>query len=339
MGIKTRTISFKESTSYGLNAQSKLGQYDFPFTLNPTKGCFFGCKYCYSATMFPGPKEEKKNSFFNHIEISLDKADLLKEELPKYMNLPQHLKRVQINETSDYYLSQVLKEIDDKKKPDVMLEILNVFKQEWDKGNKWMLHILTKSPLILRHIDKLKEMKEMVQVEISFATEDETTSRELEFFTPTIKKRLDLVESLSKEGIFVRIMAMPFYGDAKSLDALKGEAFKRGAKAFKNKGLNYYKWEDLKNVTDYEVFIKSNIPDNEGRKDIKDETRIIKSGETVKINGDIQKKTVLMPKDDFADSKKWAAATKIETRIEGSPMEVIDCGYRDCNNVDWGYII
>ncbi len=284
-------------------------------------------------------KEQQRNTFFNHIDISLDKAIYLRDELPKYMNLPQHLKRVQINETSDYYLPQVLKEIKEKKKPDVMLEILNVFKQEWDKGNKWMLHILTKSPLVLRHLDKLKEMKEMVQVEISFATEDEAISRELEFFTPTIKKRMDLVKALSKEGIFVRIMAMPFYGDEKSLDALKDEAFKRGAKAFKNKGLNYFKWEDLKNVTDYEDFIKSHIPDNLGRKDIKVETRIVKSGETVKIKGDIQKKTVLMPKEDFADSQKWAAATKIGVRFEGCPMEVIDCGYRDCNSVDWGYIV
>lgn len=289
--------------------------------------------------MFPGPGEQKRNSFFNHIEISLDKADLLKEELPKYVDLPQHLKRVQINETSDYYLPQVMKEIDDQKKPDVMLEILNVFKQEWDKGNKWMLHILTKSPLILRHLDKLKEMKEMVQVEISFATEDEEVSRDLEFFTPTIKKRLDLVEALSKEGIFVRIMAMPFYGDANSLDALRKEAFKRGAKAFKNKGLNYYKWEDLQKVKEYDEFIKSEIPSNEGRKDLKDEARIIKSGEAAMVKGKTQKKTVLMPKKELIGTKKWAAKTKLNDSFEGKPMLVIDCGYRDCNKIDWGYII
>jgi hypothetical protein len=288
--------------------------------------------------MFPGPGEKKRDSFFNHIEISLDKAKLLKEELPEYVDLPQHLKRVQINETSDYYLSQVMKEIDDQKKPDVMLDILTVFKQEWDKGNKWMLHILTKSPLILRHLDKLKEMKEMVQVEISFATEDETVSRELEFFTPTIQKRLDLVESLSKEGIFVRIMAMPFYGDAKSLDALKGEAFKRGAKAFKNKGLNYYKWKDLQKVKEYDEFIKSEIPSSEGRKDLKDEARIIKSGEVILVKGNTLKKTVLMPKKELIGTKKWAAKSKLKDNFEGTPMTVIDCGYGDCNKVDWGYI-
>jgi radical SAM superfamily enzyme YgiQ (UPF0313 family) len=35
--------------AYALNAQANgIYPYGFPFTLNLTMGCFFGCKYCYS---------------------------------------------------------------------------------------------------------------------------------------------------------------------------------------------------------------------------------------------------------------------------------------------------
>ena len=110
-----------------------------------------------------------------------------------------------------------------------MLEILNIFQKHWDNGNKWMLHILTKSHLILKHLDKLKEMKEMVQVEISFSTPYENQLRSLEIYTPSIKKRLDTIEKLSNEGIFVRVMAMPFYGNSNDLDNLKQMTFDYGS--------------------------------------------------------------------------------------------------------------
>jgi len=51
-----------------------------------------------------------------------------------------------------------------------MLGILDEFDTAWQAGNKWMLHILTKSHLILDHIEKLEAMKHMVQIEVSFAT-------------------------------------------------------------------------------------------------------------------------------------------------------------------------
>ncbi|MBL0176873.1 MAG: hypothetical protein IPP94_16700 [Ignavibacteria bacterium] len=45
-----RNISIiqRSTSSKPLNSQYPIGQYDFPFTFNPTIGCTFGCKYCYS---------------------------------------------------------------------------------------------------------------------------------------------------------------------------------------------------------------------------------------------------------------------------------------------------
>ncbi len=341
MKSRTTKIRLQRKSSYALHHQVKLGQYDFPFTLNPTTGCFFGCTYCYSPWVVYERKRDRKKRFFETIHVKLDKPQRLAKELTRYSKLPQNMKRVQINETSEYYLPQLLKHLDDNRRPDLMLDILDEFESAWQNGNKWMLHILTKSHLILNHIEKLKAMKHMVQIEVSFATMDEKVRRRIEFFTTSIDKRLDLVESLAKAGLFVRIMAMPFYGESNDLQALKDETFRRGAKAFKNKGLNYYKWADLDVPRTFEEFIKERIPRSTRRTDTKNESFIIKSGEQVLINGEPQEISVRFPRVDkqFRAKKNWSAMSKFKQRSSIKKMNVIDCGYRDCNSVDWGYII
>ncbi len=238
----------------------KLGQYDFPFTMNPTIGCFFGCTYCYSPGVAYQYNEDRKKRFFETVHVKMDQPQHLEKELRRYSVFPQHMKRVQINETSEYYLPQLLRHLEDNGQPDQMLGILDEFEKAWQNGNKWMLHILTKSHLILNHLDRFKRMKHMIQVEVSFATHDEAVKRRIEYFTPSIQRRLETVQALAAEGLFVRIMAMPFYGNRGDLLRLKEETFRRGAKAFKNKNLNYYRWSNLDTPRTFEEFINGYIP-------------------------------------------------------------------------------
>jgi len=337
-------VTLNDRSSYALRAQQKLGQYDFPFTLNPVIGCFMGCKYCFS----PGvayqykTQQEGRELFFTNAIVQLDKAEHLDRELSRYSILPEHMKRVQVNEISEYYQSKVISELNDGEKPDLMEEILSKFKRHYHNGNCWMVHILTKSHLILSHLDVLKDMKEQVQVEISFATHNDKISRSLEFYTPDVSKRLEVVEKLSDAGIFVRIMAMPFYGNKKDLLKLKKETFKRGAKAFKNKGLNYFKdWDELRQVKTFDKFLDANLSTGKGRVDEKDESLIIKSGEyALNENGNQRYKTVLVPRMDenYKAIEQWSAVTLMEKRFERRRMKIIDCGYASCNKLDWGYI-
>jgi DNA repair photolyase len=334
-------IILEDSSSYALRPQIKMGQYDHPFTLNPTTGCTFACKYCYSPAIPPQIYHgDPKREFFETVRVKMDKPELLRKELQRYSGLPQHLKRVQINETSEYYLPQTLRHLKQMNQPDVMLGILEEFRQAWAQGNYWMLHILTKSPLILHHLGTLKQMKHQIQIEVSFATHDDAIARSLEFFTPSVTQRLDLVERLSAEGIFVRVMAMPFYGDAADLDKLMRETFQRGAKAFKNKGLNYYDWNDLIAIKRYDDFLNAAIPRKKGRKDDKEASRIIKSGERVVVAGKERYDVVPMPTLDgnFRAAANWATKENMAKMVRRR-MSRIDCGYRDCNAVNWGYII
>ena len=190
-----------------------------------------------------------------------------------------------------------------------MMEILQVFQNHWNAGNKWMLHILTKSHLIEKHLDKLKEMKEMVQVEMSFSTPYENQLRNLELYTPTIKKRLETIEKLSKEGIFVRVMAMPFYGGVSELDDLKTITFNAGARALKNKALNYFNWNDVINIS-FEDLVQYKLPQTGSRKDtIISQAHMIKSGEDYLVNGTSETVDVIMPSE-----KAWDAMSKFNQR-------------------------
>jgi len=328
-------VSIKSGFVNSLNTQSpsSIYPYGFPFTLNLTMGCSFGCKFCYSPLTYRKiTSNGKREHFFNESTIRIDIADSLNKELTRLSSLPQHLKRVQINETSDYYLSEVLTELDNQKR-DVMMEILEVFRNHWNNGNKWMLHILTKSYLIERHIDKLKEMKEMVQIEMSFSTPYENQLRELELFTPSIRKRLDTIEKLSKAGIFVRVMAMPFYGDVPELDELKRITFNAGAQALKNKALNYFQWNDVKNIS-FTDLVQYKLPQTGSRTDtIISQAHMIKSGEDLIINSKTTPVPVRMPYE-----KAWDAMSKFQRRTSIQTLNKVEMGYDQLNDVDWGYI-
>lgn len=333
--MSTVSIIENTKTTKALNPQKEIGQYGFPFTLNPVIGCPYACKYCFSRmSLWKTPRE-----FFENVEIKVNLPKILDKELTKLTPLPQHLKRVQINEACDVYHPTVLKYMQ-KNNCDIMLQILEVFQKHWSQGNKWMLHILTKSYMILEHIEKLKEMKEQVQVEISIAACTEQQIRNIEMFTPSIQKRLNTIEQLSKAGIFVRIMAMPFYGDETELKSLKDLSFQAGAKAFKHKQLNYFKWEDITNTT-YDDLLNERLQRTGTKKDSYNPDYIIKSGECIQQNGAPQYIEVEMPKEKLKGEnfQDWSVISKMNDRLELKKVPVIDCGYNLINKIDWRYIV
>jgi DNA repair photolyase len=181
---------------------------------------------------------------------------------------------------------------------------------------------------------------QMVQIEVSFATHDETVRKQLEFYTHSIAARLKIIEKLAKEDIFVRTMAMPFYGNSKDLDILKTLTFNAGAQAFKHKGLNYYNWKQLKNLT-YDDLINDRISRVHGRPDRKNLNYIIKSGETNLIKGKSKSVNLLMPISKARGTKSldWAVHSQFNNRLQSKTVDKIDCGYSMISKINWGYIV
>jgi hypothetical protein len=319
-------ITKNQKATYALKPQKKVGVFDFPFTLNLFIGCLMQCVYCF----VPGPVIKKSRyDFFSNVEVKTNILKHLKKELVKYAGLPQHLKRVQIGVTMELFQPQVINYMKTQLGFDLITETLKIFEDEWKKGNKWMLHMLTKNHNIIGYLPILKQMKEMVQVEFSMIHHDDSISRQYEKYTSSIPKRLDAIDQLSTEGIFVRVMAMPFYGDPYDLFMLKNMVLNSGALAFKNKGLNYYDWQQFNNVNPLNPLRRTKTKTN-----IYVKAQIIKSGEEIKP---LKMKNVLLPKlrkrgDKFIN---WSINPN---GLELRDVPVVDMGYSLTNSVDWGYL-
>ena len=322
-----QSILKHDQAGVALTPQKKIDLFNFPFTLNMNIGCLYACKYCYLQQL----PFSKHAEFGQEAKIKLWLPEKLDLELEKYRELPQHLKRVQVNPATEGLHPKVLKHTREKYNRDLVRETLELFRRHWDSGNRWMVHFVTKSNSITNYVDLLAELRHMVQMEMTIITADQQFSRQVEPLAPTVHARLMAVEKLAKAGIFVRVMAMPFMALSsdeervhQELVALKELAFSNGAVAFKNKGLNYFDETGVRAGQARHV---------KGQKNKYFEDLIIKSGEPVlDKRGKPRTRTVLMPKSKIWAIQHW------RDRLEKRSEIVVDFGYSILNKVRWGNI-
>lgn len=319
--LNGRRVLFSSSGSRGLSRQRRFTGSGFPFTVDCCSGCLLGCKYC----QVPETTHVDQGRFQSEVRVKTWLPEVLDRELAEYRDLPQHLKRVQINGSCEYYLPKVLKEMKQELNRDLMIEILGVFEKHWLAGNRWMIHILTRSNLIRWHIEALQRLKHMVQVEISFSCLGERMRRKIEKPALTTERRLRTVKRLSEAGIFVRVMAVPFLESKVKCEELRTMALDHGAKAFMHNGLKFFA---------HDAILKGKIIRKNTKKIPFWRDLIVKSGEPVMEDGQARKVLLLMPgKSGGGGKKKWME------RLVEREEPVIDCGYSECNEVDWGYIL
>lgn len=307
-----RTIIYHTRISKALALQKKIDSHNLPFTLNTSIGCLFACSYCY----LQGLPFRRFAVFGKETKVKTWIPAKLDAELNKYRNIPQHLKRVQVNNASEGYLPWVMTKVKRDLNRDIVLEVLQVFKKHWDEGNKWMVHLVTKSHMILEHIDLLKGMSDQVQVELTITTLDEGLRKRLEGYAPTVAKRLEVIKELSDAGIFVRVMCMPCLGTHQVAEGIKQAAFANGAKGFKHKELNYW---------DPELMLDGKLKKAKGQHNTTFTSLLEKSEEPVLTDGQTSTVTLLMP-------------VKKLSNMQETSMTVVDSGYSGMNRVDWGYL-
>jgi DNA repair photolyase len=306
-----KRVLYHDKPGPSLRPQKNINPYSLPFTLNPCIGCLFGCSYCYVQW-----SSFKHTVFGEEVKVKTWLPQGLKKDLRKYEGLPQHLKRVQINSNCEYYVPQVMIKTKRDLGKDIMQQLLENFQHQWDTGNPWMVHIFTKSHLVVRHLGLLTEMKQQVQVELTIPTLDEGMRREFEGSAPSVKRRLKTVEQLSRAGIFVRVMAMPLFRREEA-EKIRHIGFEHGARGFQHRGPHY--WGGASIV---------------GGKAIKPTGRqypvfwdlLAKGGEHVLEKGRPKTVTMLMP------NHKWRQFEKKDLAVENA-------GYSELNDIDWGYII
>ncbi|NKJ06830.1 MULTISPECIES: PA0069 family radical SAM protein [Rhizobium] len=171
---------------------------DIPFdrSINPYRGCEHGCIYCFARPthaymgLSPGLDFEAK------LFAKPDAAKLLERELAK----PGYKPRViAIGTNTDPY--QPI-----EKEWRIMRQILEVL----NRANH-PVAIVTKSALVMRDIDILKDMaaKNLVRVGLSVTTLDRKLARTMEPRAATPPRRLEAIQALSEAGIRTSIMVAP----------------------------------------------------------------------------------------------------------------------------------
>ena len=170
---------------------SKCKIYSVDYSINPYLGCEHACKYCFARYMakYAGKKSEEWGSF---VHVKVNAPEVLKKEL-------SGAKRgvVLLSSVCDPY--QPL-----EKKYMLTRKILRVL-----ANHDFPLTILTKSPLVLRDLDILKNFSD-VEVGFTIVTLDERARSIFEPRAPSIKSRIEALAELKKERIQTYAMLGPF---------------------------------------------------------------------------------------------------------------------------------
>ena len=194
------TLIVKEIQAKTILSVSKV----YPYVLNPYTGCQHGCSYCYARFMkrVTGHREP----WGEFVDVKINAADLLRLELKK-----KKRRRVWVSGVCDPY--QPLEA--QYKLTRQCLEIL--------AQNNWPVIIQTRSPLVLRDMDIIKDAQDF-EVGFSITTADERIRKLFEPHTPPINDRIKALDELHKAGIRTYAMIAPVLPGAEGLaELLKGK--------------------------------------------------------------------------------------------------------------------
>jgi DNA repair photolyase len=194
----------------------------FRWTINPYRGCEFGCKYCYARYTHEF-MEMEANEFEDKIYAKASAAHLLRQELSRI----DRKDGIAIGTATDPYQPA-------ERRYGRTREILEVFAR--DRGRH--VGMITKSDLIVRDIDVMKQVARanVFGVHITITTLDPDLARLLEPRAPRPDLRLEAVRTLAEAGILVGVNPnpiMPGITDSeRSLDRLAKASRDAGATTF-----------------------------------------------------------------------------------------------------------
>ncbi len=209
-------MKIKEINVKNCLTKSKITNY----VINPYLGCQHSCVYCYATfmKMFNNIKENWGD--FVHVKINC--PDLLKKELEK--SKPGY---VWISSVCDCY--QPIEE-----RYQLTRKILETIKNSPCK-DKFELGILTKSDLVKRDFDILKQLN--VEVGLTINTLEDKYSRVIEPNASLPKERLNALKQAKKEGLRTYGFIAPVLPGITDLEAL-----------FKELKFCDYVWVELLNI-------------------------------------------------------------------------------------------
>lgn len=173
------------------------------YTLNPYSGCSFNCTFCYIRGSKYGLNMEEKTS------MKQNAAELLDKELARHAKKNRY-GFIILSSATDPYLHFEEKEQMTKACLEVIVK------------HRFPVHILTRSTLVQRDFNVLKQINEAailpddlkgrlggVIITFSFSSVDESTGRAFEPGAPSPLSRLDAMKQASEAGFLTGVSLMP----------------------------------------------------------------------------------------------------------------------------------
>ncbi|PIG93838.1 radical SAM protein [Gloeocapsopsis sp. IPPAS B-1203] len=189
----TPTILVKETFGnaniYSQNTQSLLTKATgfiaaYDFTLNPYRGCQYGCSYCYAVAFSPNPK--MRQDWGNWVIIKQNAVEVLEKELNRWCQKnPGKFPKIYMSSVTDPYQPIESKKQLTRRLLEVMLEYRPI------------LVIQTRSPIITRDIDILQRFKHL-RINMSIPTGSEVVRKDFEPRSPSIKARFNALTKIKK---------------------------------------------------------------------------------------------------------------------------------------------
>ena len=179
-----------------INEVPKRSRMPFRYTINPYRGCSHACAYCFARPTHTYLDFNAREDFEREIVVKVNVPELLRVELARPSWKGDH---VALGTNTDPY--------------------------QWVEGRYRLLRgiweamrdfanpcsVLTKSPLLLRDLDLMKEIAERTDftANLSIPTLDEKAWRDTEPHTPHPRKRIDAVAELKRAGIRTGVLVAP----------------------------------------------------------------------------------------------------------------------------------
>ena len=227
MAAEATVLLEKERVDYlRIEARSILNrcsseQMPFAWTINPYRGCEFGCRYCYARYTHEFMGMTRWEDFEERIYVKRDAARTLERELA---SARLRGASIALGTATDPYQPA-------ERRFRVTRSLLAVMVQT--RGLR--LSITTKSDLVTRDIDLLRRiaLRNSVHVNMTVTTLDRRLARLLEFRAPTPDLRLAAVRALRDAGLAAGVTVSPVLPDITdtraNLEAVIAAAREHGA--------------------------------------------------------------------------------------------------------------
>jgi DNA repair photolyase len=203
-----------------LNRCASRGGVPFEWTINPYRGCEFGCKYCYARYTHEFMEMRDGVAFEQKIYVKQHTAELLRQELRQV----KQDESIAIGAATDPYQPA-------EKRYEVTRGIL----EEFTRHEGFHLGIITKSNLAVRDIEVMQAVarRNHFSVHMTITTLDVDLARILEPRAPRPDLRLEAIRTLSQSGLRVGVSGSPVLpgitDSPKQVEALVRAAAKAGA--------------------------------------------------------------------------------------------------------------